>query len=165
MANKDNRWIYWDACVFLSYLEGHPQRLPILEGVWKEVDDNAGKIVSSVLSLTEVAYVNPVDTKAEDEIDALWNDPLIEIVEFNPVIARLARSMIRSSKQRGERLEPADAIHLATAQWINDSYRRTIVEFQTYDPDLKRAPSSIPICEPHVNQYRMDFSNQEERDV
>lgn len=49
-------------------------------------------------------------------IDALWADrSAVQLVEFDQLIAREARRLLRASLDIGRGLKPMDAIHLATA--------------------------------------------------
>jgi predicted nucleic acid-binding protein len=137
----DSRLFYWDANIFLSYLNGDSARLPTLDAILEDVSkSNKDKIVTSVLSKVEVAWVaseknvRALSQDEEDRIDALWNDPsVIELVDFNDEITHIARSLLRRSMARGwDGLKPNDAIHLATAEWVGAT------EMHTYDSRLFR---------------------------
>ena len=47
---------YWDACVFLSYINGVETRLPILDDLLSRSRAGDCRIVTSTWSITEVAY-------------------------------------------------------------------------------------------------------------
>ncbi len=49
--------VYWDSCVFLSYIEGHAERLPMLDAMLAEANAGRIEIRTSVVTLTEVAFV------------------------------------------------------------------------------------------------------------
>jgi hypothetical protein len=91
--------IYWDACVFLDYIEGAPQWMPILDALLEQASETDELIIyTSAVSITEVAFAKAekdggiLDPKTESEIDALWNDrSAVKLVEFNEIIARSAR--------------------------------------------------------------------------
>ncbi len=100
MANGN--LFYWDANVFIYYLNGDLERLPtldaILDGVSKSKKD---KIVTSIFSKVEVAWVaseknhRSLSKEEESKIDALWNDSsIIELVDFSDEIAHLARDLL-----------------------------------------------------------------------
>jgi len=158
------QFIYWDACVFLSYLNGNPDRLPTIDALLEEAKrDGSKKIVTSILSVVEVAYAaaekasQVLDPQAEGAIDALWEDiSTVEIVELHERIARRARELVRQAMAQGWSLKVPDAIHLATAQWVRAH------QFHTYDEQLtlKRAAEcsaaiECPISEPLVSQPRL----------
>lgn len=172
MPTKDLRWIYWDSCVFLSYLAKQPERIAVLDAVWNEIAESSDtRILTSILSVTEVSYVADGATELassasfEEDIEALWNDPLVEVVEFNPAIARLARDLIRRNRLRPGKPKVIDAIHLATAQWVDRFTGRPVAEFHTYDGKLPPYGPEIglAVCEPHVNQYALPYPLDEKK--
>jgi len=155
------RFSYWDSCVFLSYLENHPDRATIIESMLDEVKDNQReqRIITSAVSIAEVSYLEGED---DDEalIDELWNNTtIIGIVEFHEGIARLARSIMRQVRELRSnnpyKVSGVDAIHLATAQ-LYSAY-----VFYTYDHKLLRlnglrvVPYSI--VEPYAAKPRLPF--------
>jgi predicted nucleic acid-binding protein len=131
--------IYWDACVFLHYIEGTEQWLPILDALLEQASESSDLVIyTSTLSITEVAFAKAEkDNKALDPdielaIDALWNDrSAIRLVEFSEIIAQSARNLLRRSIEVGRKLKPMDAIHLATAS------NRRVSQFHTTDEPLK----------------------------
>ena len=147
----DNRRIvYWDANVFLSYVNGIPDRVPILDALWDNSSSRSGtiKLFTSELSLVEVAFAaseqkrKALDPQAEALIDNLWNDPRsLEVVGYQEGIGWEARSLIRQAITRGWSLKPLDAIHLATAQWLSRA-GMMVDEFHTYD-NLTRYQSIV----------------------
>lgn len=49
--------IYWDACVFLHYIEGTPKWMPILDSLIDDANKTGAiGIVTSTLSIVEVAF-------------------------------------------------------------------------------------------------------------
>ena len=119
--------IYWDSCIFLDYIDGSPQWMPILDSLL----DRASRIgdiviVTSTLSIVEVAFAKAerdgsiLDDTVVAAIDALWADrSAVQLVEFDQRIAREARRILRGSIEIGRGLKPMDAIHLATASLMN----------------------------------------------
>jgi predicted nucleic acid-binding protein len=154
------RFIYWDANVFISYLNNDPDRYPILDAILEAVETSKNqRIVTSVLSKVEVTWVaheklnRALSRDEEARIDELWNDPdVIELVDFNDEIALTARKLMREGLARGWKLRTNDAIHLASAQWVGAA------ELQTYDlRDFEkfRQLLGIIICEPHTIQPKL----------
>jgi predicted nucleic acid-binding protein len=139
----------------LSYIEGIPDRLPVLDILLADSASNRGDItlVTSTVSQTEVAFAhiekqtqNP-DPDIEASIDSLWADTLaITLIEDHSVIASHARGLIRMGLQHGWSLKPLDAIHLTTAQWFGVS------EFHTYDSRLDKYSDHVgfPVVRPYV---------------
>jgi predicted nucleic acid-binding protein len=132
------RTVYWDACVFLEYLQGTDAWMPALEAMLDEASSgNSLVIYTSTASITEVAYIEEekaagtLDQAVADGIEALWNDRFaIRLVEFNEIIAIDSRSIVRESIAAGRKITPIDAMHLATAKI------RSVDEFHTTDKPL-----------------------------
>jgi predicted nucleic acid-binding protein len=161
MTNKP-RLVYWDSCVFLSYINGPADRLQVIETLWDEITESNGVIYTSVAAITEVAYASlerdqwQTDQEIGNKIESIWEDASVMIIEYHSEIARIARGLMRSALPNQWVLKPIDAVHLATASWVNNAVQ-SISEFQTYDEVLKRyGPMiGIPICEPNVIQGRL----------
>lgn len=152
-------FLYWDSCVFLSYINCHPERYETIRSCLEEIEkDNGRKIVTSAITKAEVAYASfEKDAKALDvevirEIDNLLNDyNVIELVTVNDTITVRARNLMRAALPFGWSLKPIDAIHLASAEWAG------AVEVHTYEPKWAKYGEFIntPILEPYVNQPRL----------
>ena len=138
-----HRVIYWDSCVFLSYVNVYPDRMPVLDVLLDESAGGAVKLFTSTLAHVEVAFSaseqqqEALDPQVEQQIDSLWADPEVVVsVEYHDGIGRVARRLMRSAVKTGWSLRPLDAIHLATAQWLC-SVEQGVDEFHTYDSRLK----------------------------
>lgn len=152
---------YWDANVFLSYLDGKPaDRMPILEDFLRRSRQRECRIVTSTWSLTEVAYdaseggTRILDSAVEQKIDAMWADrATITLVEVHERLQREARRLMREGIPRGWNLKPADAIHLATAVSIGAA------EFHTYDRKLEKFTALVgfPVQVPTLKQGILPF--------
>lgn len=150
------RRIYWDACVFLSYINGVPARIGVIDELLKQARAGDFELLTSSLSHAEVAFASiekeqgQLDPEIEDKIDALWRPGSpIKTVEFHDLIGREARALMRRGISQGwGALRAADALHLATAQ------RMEVAEFHTYDKGLLKWDhrAGFPIREPHVAQ-------------
>lgn len=155
---NETTYLYWDACVFLDYLNNTPGRADVIADVLAQVERTKDKVMTSVLSRVEVAYVQEeslrhvLDPQAEARINSLWSDSsVIEVVEVNTEIAVLARQMLREALRRGWKLKPLDAVRPATSKWGGAR------EFHTYDADLFKYEQVIgcKISEPYVSQGRL----------
>ena len=153
-SNRDR--IYWDACVWLSYINGYADRQPILDALLADSNSPTGQrhIVTSTISQTEVAFAlvelnnKALDPNIESLIDQLWSDKeAITLIEYHSVIAYDARDLIRMGLEHGWSLKPLDAIHLATANWFE------CTEFHTYDSRLERYAQTLgfSISEPFIS--------------
>ena len=159
------RLVYWDACVFLTYINGIEHLTPTLEALLDSsaASDGDVHIYTSELSRVEVAFATTEqqrgrsDPEVERRIDALWEDSsAITLVEFHASIGRLARGLIREGLAGERNLKPQDAIHLATAQWLSDAGLR-VDEFHTYDRRLLGSSGLVDfnIVEPYTPQPRL----------
>lgn len=152
------RRVYWDACIFLHYIEGTPEWMPTLDALLEEASESKELVIfTSAISITEVSFAKAekdgqaLDPKIEAAIDDLWNDrSAVRLVEYNEIIAREARRLLRRSIEIPLALKPMDAIHLATA--IN----RRVAEFHTTDERLQRWQDlGFPIREPFTPKPKL----------
>ena len=152
----DQRSVYWDANVFLHYVNSTAAYLPVLEAL---LDSSDVTLYTSAISRVEVAFGGVEQTRrrldpaVEGMINGLWANPDTITVECQDEIGEEARRLMRETFPRGWRLKPADAIHLATARWLIDAGIR-IDEFHTYDADLYKYSSVIgfTLCAPNTAQ-------------
>lgn len=130
-------YVYWDACVFIDYIQKEPSRIAILESIVEEARREQLLLVTSALSMAEVAFAEgerpPGSLSAAKlkTIDDLWEDrSMILLVEFSSVIAIEAREIIRQGFAEKRRIQASDAVHLATARNMG------VADFHTYDKEL-----------------------------
>lgn len=130
---EPSKRVYWDACVFLSLIEGDQMRLPVIEALIDEAKKGTLEIWTSTLSIAEVAFAkSEKDGKALDEdilrkINKLWRSPSpFKLVEVHRGIVNEAQAYVRNSILFGS-IKPPDAIHLVSAKKAKAS------EFHTYD--------------------------------
>ena len=132
------RRIYWDSNCWLYLISADPGKLPILNSLLSDSKNELGDIdlVTSVISKVEVAFAQSEyqggqpDRTVEDAIDALWADTAVTLIELHDQITLEARGLVRSGLHQAWSLKPMDAIHLATAKWLD------VDEFHTYDKRL-----------------------------
>ena len=100
----DRSIIYWDSCVFLSYINGIEDRMPILDALleFSCSDESKIRIHSSALRRVEVAFgaaeraVRNLDSTVERRLDGLWDDPsAVIVVEYHDQIGLMARRLSR----------------------------------------------------------------------
>ena len=155
--------IYWDANVFISYVNAIPDRISVLDALLEESARGAIIIYTSTLSHVEVAFSesekdrNALSREIEQKISNLWTDEKSVVsVEYQEMIGGVAKDLIRDAITKGWSLKPLDAIHLASAQWLLD-VGVTVDEFHTYDAGLFKYNDIVdcPIIRPHTPQPRM----------
>ena len=146
---------YWDACVFLSFIERHPDRSKAIRTWLEKAEKGKVVIVTSTLSIVEVAFrkqekdQGALIPEEEAKINNLWTPGSpVTLAEFHTIIALEARRLMRDAMASGIGLKPADAIHLATCRNLG------IDEFHTYDGKLGGAAgiSQLTITEPSLEQ-------------
>ncbi len=155
MANEARR-IYWDACVFLSYINGIAGRVEVIDELFAQARAGQLELLTSSLSHAEVAFAEmekrqgALDPGVEDAIDALWSPGSpVKTVEFYDLIGLDARALVRQGIAQGwGSLKAPDAMHLATAR------RMDVSEMHTYDQRLLKWNGHVafPICEPYATQ-------------
>lgn len=152
--------VYWDACVFQSYINEDGGRYEKIASVLEDADsDNAEfRLITSFLSIVEVAFGlteqqgRALDDDVEAKIDKLWlPESPVKTVEIYWHVTTDARKLIRDAMVNGWSLKPADATHLATARQMN------AVEFHTYDDRLFKyeGMTGLRICEPYTDKPRL----------
>jgi predicted nucleic acid-binding protein len=159
---SDTSLVYWDSCVFLSYINDEPGRSKVINDLFAEVEKGNGKILTSTVAIVEVACASHERTSSilsleiQELLDQLWMDSNISLVEVNQQIAELARQLIRDAIPNSWVLKPKDAVHLASALWIDKNVSK-VNEFITYDTDLTKYQTMIGILvkEPYLLQQRL----------
>lgn len=149
--------VYLDSNVLLAYVAGAQGRADAVRAVLEASRGKEIEVLTSVLSITEVAYAAQerdagLTEEAEDSIDKLWEPASpITLVAVSERLTFRARGLIRQARQKGIRsLRSADALHLASATQANCS------EVFTYEAEATRRGWSsligIPVNEPAVDQ-------------
>ena len=155
--------VYWDANVFLSYVNAMPGHMPVIDALLEQSLNSAITIYTSGLSRVEVAFadserqVRAPSPEIESQINRFWEDEsAITSIEVLPGITLIARGMMREGLTRGWSLKPSDAIHLATAQWLLDE-GFSVDEFHTYDASLFKYADVVgfDVLEPYVEQRKL----------
>lgn len=126
---------YWDACVFLSYVNGIADRVAHIDPMLDDAREKRIEVVTSSISITEVSFgameQGASDWTVDEEIDRLWTPPSpVQIVELYRSISYGAKRLVRRAMLEKRKLQPMDAIHLATAIQVGAQ------ELNTYDRHL-----------------------------
>ncbi|MBU0512637.1 MAG: type II toxin-antitoxin system VapC family toxin [Chloroflexi bacterium] len=162
MASKNIPAIYWDSAVFLAYINDETQRADTVLKLFDLAVAEKFRIITSTESIVEVSIAGYekqgelLDPEIEKTLDEFWNNPAVTMIEPTVEIMLHARMLIRESIPHGWILKPKDAIHLATALWV-DRYVFPVREFHTYDRKLKKynAMIGIHIHPPIIKQPRL----------
>ena len=152
--------VYWDADVFLSYINGHADRVPVIEQLLTQASESRDyEIVTSAFTVAEVAFAQLEKDAAalEDEmlarIDSLWADrSAVQIVDLFLEVAVEARTLVREAAVHPSlRLKPKDGVHIATAKLMN------VAELHSYDKQVQAWSPLVdfPIFEPYTPTPRL----------
>ncbi len=156
------RRIYIDANVFLAYVGNEEGRADTVQTVLDDARRGQLQILTSVLSIAEVAYGaherdQGLTEAGEEAIEQLWTPGSpITLVDVSQAVTRNARTMIREAKSQNlGGLRSADAIHLATARMFGCD------EIFTYEGKARRERwqqiAEIPVSEPVTNTPQLDL--------
>jgi predicted nucleic acid-binding protein len=156
----DKEILYWDSCVFLSLVNADADRLPEIQALLTNAERGQLSIITSALTITEVAYgaletSGDLDDSVLERIDALWApESPVQLVETFPTIAVAARDLVRATLRKRPKLRPYDALHVATAQ------HNGATQFHTYDDKLLKLKLDVgmPITNPVVGQPTLGFT-------
>lgn len=137
--------LYWDANVFLSYVNGTPDRLPHIEALFREAEQEKVEIVTSTVSITEVAYGSvemdqrALDPEVQEKIEGLWVPASpVNLVEVSVLVVEDARKIMREAIPEGAKVaKPIDAVHLSTA------IRMEADVFHSYDGPLRKIAGRV----------------------
>jgi len=122
--------IYWDTCVFISYITGQnrtPLEISAMDYIVSEIEANKAILVTSVVTIVETLY-DLYEEAHRTKFTDLFDRPNVRKIEVTYPIAYKANEIRSNFKNIGiTRLRTADAIHLATAIWAR------VPEFHTFD--------------------------------
>ncbi|MCA9936913.1 MAG: PIN domain-containing protein [Ardenticatenaceae bacterium] len=167
MPSKSKLYYYWDSCVFISYLNDNLDRVPSIQAIWEDAQNHRNtEIITSALSIAEVVMSNEekdsgtLDPNVDIQIQDFWYSWGVKIVDINPVILHEARDLMRRAVAAGiTGLKPPDAIHLATASWV-DKNLGLLKEVHTYDDKWSgkyhTLLDGLSICEPSEPKPTID---------
>lgn len=152
---------YLDASAVLAFLNNEAGRAEDLEALFEEAEQGNVRLVTSTITLAEVAYIRASDAKSDSEMDARIDDLLVErgiigLIECTEDIARGARRYVRPGAGQTQRLKPLDAIHLSSAAAVGVDY------FLTYDSDFDAVAPDVDfeITKPAPAQPKLDLREE-----
>lgn len=115
-------YTYWDASVFLAYLNNEPNRADIIETLLDQAARSRTlHLVTSALTIVEVvtaantARPQRLTSTQEERIDNLLTAPYLRLVDTSVALYYDARRLMRSALEESWSLKAKDTIHLATA--------------------------------------------------
>lgn len=154
--------VYLDSNVLIAYVANEEGRAGLVQSMLDDAQDEKIELLTSVLSITEVAYVATDQNEtyridSVESIDEFWTPSSpIDVIDISIKVAREARAIIRQSKIRGMKVvKPADAIHLASASIHNCD------RLFTYESEPSRRQWAkliqLTVAEPFLDEPRLDI--------
>lgn len=138
MTASNTPKVYLDACVLLAFVSGEEDRSDQITSLLEDADTGVLQILTSTLSITEVAYIKSSQRVREErddsEIEELWSPQSpIKLLEFSREVAFQARRIVRKVLALDiKRVRSVDAVHLATADFSECEH------FFTYEREMTR---------------------------
>lgn len=119
MGKKGKQHLYWDACIFLAWLnsEDDVHGPSVMEGIRQianDVDNNRCVLFTSVMTKTEVFHRLKTQW-AKDEYTQFCQRPNVAIVAQDERIGDKSSAIREHYAKRGITLDAGDCVHLATA--------------------------------------------------
>lgn len=170
MNRTKSEYTYWDASVFLAYLNNEPGRADTIDALIDQVSRaRTARLVTSALTIVEVvtaansARPQRLTTTQDDRIDELLTAPFLRLVDTSLALYYDARRLMRAALDRGWSLKAKDAIHLATAAWLHQAIS-PLLAIHTYDDKWLRYShlvGGLPITPPYLPQPPLPFAGSE----
>lgn len=152
MKNQPRR--YWDACAFLGLLAEEPDKIDECNSVIRAAEKGEVRLITSAVTLTEVIKIKGsprLKEEDEEKIRKYFENSYITVVNADRPLAEDARHLI----WQFPKLDPKDAIHLATAIYAECPH------LDTFDSDLLDLNGQLDgvlmhIGRPHLpHQYQL----------
>jgi uncharacterized protein len=104
--------IYWDSMLFIYWLEDHPQHAARMNRIHERMEERGDKLCTSVFTVGEVltGLYKRDALEIASQVREAFLSPQIDLISYTPETAD-SYARIRA----GQRVSPADAIHLASA--------------------------------------------------
>lgn len=145
MSKNTIRRVYWDACVWIAYINEESageNRHEKCKTVLQQAKNGEIEIVTSTINLAEVRGKNTSIPNFPEFLESSF----ILLIPVDKWVGRKAHDLQKAGTLSGK---PADSIHFATAL---QTYG--ISELHTYDSDLLKLDNKFPelkICKPTEN--------------
>ena len=109
----------WDSSVTIGYLAGYQEIYETCSQIIQQAERGETEIVISQMAIAETAYIgNLPDDESEQVIREFFSREYITPVNVNSPISAAAQGLVRKYRHTN-RIRPPDAIHLATAMYLN----------------------------------------------
>jgi len=124
--------VCWDACAWIGYIAGEPDKIRPLRLIWELAQRGVYEIWTSTYDYLEVLKIRaddgdpvPVDESLR-RIDEMFSQPHVKRVQLDVEVARLAR-LLKLTHHDAGLAKRSDAIYAATAAYYN------LEELHTWD--------------------------------
>jgi len=113
---RDRETLYWDACIFLAWLQNEQLDPGVMEGIEehaKRVTNNQAILVTSIMTRTEVLD-SRLSKAAKDQFTNLFKRRNVEWINHDERVSTLSHDIRDHYDQQGVKLSSADCVHLAS---------------------------------------------------
>jgi predicted nucleic acid-binding protein len=145
LKKKSTEKHYCDSGIFISFLNEEPQYYEECKNILLAAEQEYIELYTSAFTMAEVVYIksqkakrNLSDLEQEAIINHLFSNEWIKLVQFERETSEISRYLVRSYK-----LQPFDALHLATAIRMKVDY------FDTVDQKLMAKVPQEVNCPPN----------------
>ena len=144
---------YWDACIFLAWLQDEVRAPGEMDGVSEVasvVSRGEANLVTSVMTRTEVLE-SSLTAAARRKFDEIFKRSNIYQLDVTQSVSSVAHEIRDHYHRIGRNVKTPDATHLATA------ITHKVTEFQTFDNKMLNLNGNVAgyplsICKPNAIQ-------------
>jgi len=164
MATEEKPTVFWDSCIFISWLSGEERvdnsETTGIEEMVFQIDHNKMNLILSTLSRSETLFPKG-NEKAQERFLSMLKLSNVQEIEVTPLIAQQAHDIQVDLMSKGNTITAPDAIQLATAMYLE------INRFFTFDGTGKKqkllhlngheALGGLEIIRPQPSMYPLGF--------
>ena len=114
---KGKEKIYWDACIFLAWLQDEPGDPGVMEGIEeavRQVQNNEAILITSIMTQTEVLE-SKMPKEAQLKFENLFKRRNVLWINHDTRVGKLSHDIRDHYDQQSIKISSADSVHLASA--------------------------------------------------
>jgi len=131
--------VYWDTCVFIAHLSGdavaYGDYLADIDQFLREAENGKLSIHCSTITIAEITRANLGTGLEYSDFEKMWGNGVVPISpDVNTMrVASELRSLVYTKTGGKRKLSTPDAIHLASALELQETYGVPLDMFHTFD--------------------------------